>query len=273
MSPENTNHRNQAVGENNGAMKVALVGGEGLARETLHKVLDQINELPLAVSEVAKPPLSTGPEGLNAQLLMVLLGADYEKWAQEIHTWLDGAVRPLVIGLAPIRTSEAVRAALRAGAEEVVFLPADRDDLARCLVKISETHKDFRNGHRSLTCSLTSVAGGTGVSTLTTGLAFAIRRLSQKQCGLLDLGLQCSALPALLDLEPTHTISELVGSAGEIDSIRLESVLTRHDSGLCLLAAPARIEDAELISPATVGSTLEVMRSSSILSSSIVAMS
>ena len=260
MTPENTNHRKQAVGERHSAIGVALVGGEDTERETLHKVLNEINELPLSVSEVAAPPLSQSPEAINAQLLMVLLGSDSEKWADEIHSWFDGTVRPLVIGLAPIRTSEAVRTALRAGAEEVIFLPADRDELARCLVKISETHKDISDGHRSLTCSLVSVAGGTGVSTLTAGLAFAIRRLTQKQVGMLDLGLQCSALSAVLDLEPTHTITELVDQGCEIDSIRLESVLTRHDSGLCLLAAPGRIEEAELISPVTVGSTLDVMR-------------
>lgn len=260
MTPENTIHRIQPTGEKNGALKLALVGGDGPARETIHKLLDQINELPLNVSEIGTPPLPSGPDGLNPQLLMVVMGADYEKWADEIHRWFDAAVRPLVIGLAPVRNSEAVRAALRAGAEDVIFLPADRDDIARCLVKLSETHRDIRNRHRSVICSLVSVAGGTGVSTVATALAFAVRRLSQKQCGLVDLGLQCSALPAILDLEPTRNIGELVGPGNEIDSIRLESVLTRHDSGLCLLAAPDRIEDAELVAPATVGSTLEVMR-------------
>jgi pilus assembly protein CpaE len=260
MTPELTNHRIHPAAGKNGGIEVALAGGEVAARETLHKVLNEVNELPLVVSEVAVPPLSQNQEAIKAQLLMVLLGPDSEKWAQEIHSWFDGTVRPVVIGLTPIRTSEAVRMALRAGAEEVIFLPADRDELARCLIKISETRKDICNSHRSLTCSLVSVAGGAGVSTLTAGLAFAIRRLTQKQVGLLDLGLQCSALSAVLDVEPALTISELVDRGSDIDSIRLESALTRHDSGLCLLAAPARIEEAELVSPDTVGSVARAVR-------------
>ena len=45
-----------------------------------------------------------------------------------------------------------------------------------------------------------------------------------------------------------------------IDSIRLESVLSKHESGLYWLAAPKRIEEAELVSAATIEATLKVLR-------------
>jgi pilus assembly protein CpaE len=148
--------------------------------------------------------------------------------------------------------------ALRAGAEEVLVLPVDSNELARCLVKISETHQ-AADLSRSTTLSLVSVAGGVGVSSLTAALAFAIRRLTKKQVALVDLGLQCGALSAILDIEPEHSISELADPTSAIDSIRLESVLCKHDSGLQLLAAPKRIEEAEMISAATVATTLKLM--------------
>ena len=64
----------------------------------------------------------------------------------------------------------------------------------------------------------------------------------------------------LLNQDPEHTIGELADPTSSIDSIRLESVLCKHDSGLYWLAAPKRIEEAELISPATVEATLKVLR-------------
>ena len=80
-----------------------------------------------------------------------------------------------------------------------------------------------------------SVAGDVGVSTLTAALGLASRRITQKRVALLDLGMQSGALAALLDLNPDHTLSELVDPSNTIDSIRLESSLATHSSGLYLL--------------------------------------
>src|SRR5260370_38848616 len=66
-------------------------------------------------------------------------------------------------------------------------------------------------------------------------------------------------MAGILDLEPEHTIRELADPTSAIGAIRLESVLCKHDSGLQLLAAPKRIEEAEMISAATVATTLKLM--------------
>jgi pilus assembly protein CpaE len=107
---------------------------------------------------------------------------------------------------------------------------------------------------------LVNIAGGAGSSSLAVALAFALRRLTGGQIALVDLGLQTSALAALLDIEPEHSISELVDPTSKIDSIRLESVLCVHESGLRLLAAPKKIEEAEMVSSDTITSTLTVLR-------------
>ena len=46
----------------------------------------------------------------------------------------------------------------------------------------------------------------------------------------------------------------------KLDSIQLESALTKHPSGVYLLAAPKRIEEGELVSDITVGTVLDLMR-------------
>jgi pilus assembly protein CpaE len=104
------------------------------------------------------------------------------------------------------------------------------------------------------------VAGGVGVSSITAALGLALRRLTQQRVALVDLGLQCGALSAILDLDPAHTITELTDPTSTIDSIRLKSVLSTHQSELYLPAAPRRIEEGEMISVSTVTATLTVMR-------------
>jgi pilus assembly protein CpaE len=53
---------------------------------------------------------------------------------------------------------------------------------------------------------------------------------------------------------------QLCESDRKLDSIQLESALTKHPSGIYLLAAPKRIEDSELVSDRTIGAVLDLMR-------------
>ena len=45
-----------------------------------------------------------------------------------------------------------------------------------------------------------------------------------------------------------------------MDSIQLECALSKHGSGIYLLAAPKRIEDSELVADSTIGDVIEMMR-------------
>jgi pilus assembly protein CpaE len=53
---------------------------------------------------------------------------------------------------------------------------------------------------------------------------------------------------------------QLCESERKLDSIQLEAALTKHPSGIYLLAAPKRIEDSELVSDKNIGPVLELMR-------------
>jgi pilus assembly protein CpaE len=123
----------------------------------------------------------------------------------------------------------------------VIFSPLDGKELFPILVKLSE-RQGARTARRGITLSFVGIGGGAGSSSLVVAVAFALRRLTGKQIALVDLGLQTSALAALLDLEPEHCITELADPTSKTDSMRLESVLCSHESGLRLLAAPKRIE-------------------------------
>jgi pilus assembly protein CpaE len=75
-----------------------------------------------------------------------------------------------------------------------------------------------------------------------------------------DLDLQAGSMAVFLNLEPERTIMQLCEGDRRLDSIQLESALTKHPSGIYLLAAPKRIEDSELVSDKNIGEVLELMR-------------
>jgi pilus assembly protein CpaE len=66
----------------------------------------------------------------------------------------------------------------------------------------------------------------------------------------------------MLGLEPDKTIYDLVVAPGELDSEKLAGYTSRHSSGVDVLPAPLRPEDAELVTEAKVNRLLEVARGS-----------
>jgi pilus assembly protein CpaE len=98
------------------------------------------------------------------------------------------------------------------------------------------------------------------VTSLAGNLALALRYSLQKKVAVVDLDLQSSDLAVLLNLEPQHSVLDVANNGKKLDSIQLESSLTKHASGVYLLAAPKRIEDSEKVHTADVSTALDVMR-------------
>src|SRR5581483_8240161 len=92
-----------------------------------------------------------------------------------------------------------------------------------------------------------SPKGGTGKTVVATNLAAALAKREGKRTLLLDLDLQFGDTAIMLGLELEKTIYDLVVAPGELDSEKLAGYVTKHPSGLDLLAAPLRPEDAELV--------------------------
>ncbi len=107
-----------------------------------------------------------------------------------------------------------------------------------------------------------SPKGGTGKTVTATNLAAAVAKHGQKRTLLLDLDLQFGDAAIMLGLEPEKTIHDLVVAPGELDSEKLAGYTTRHSSGLDVLPAPLRPEDAELVTESKLSRLLEVARSS-----------
>ncbi len=239
---------------------VALAGGDDVQRTALKLELSQINELDIEfVGEQARGAASKSSE--QAPILMVILdGADEDGWRRQLRVCNPDGRYGSIVALVKDPSAPAVRAALRAGADDVLGMPPPAEDAFHTLLRMSELSHREAGIHEKLVCSLVSVSGGIGVSHLTVSLGLAVHRLFAKRTVLVELDLQAAPLAVLLNMEPEHTISELADPTSVIDSIRLESVLCKHESGLYWLAAPKQIEEAELVSAATVEATLKVLR-------------
>ena len=133
------------------------------------------------------------------EIVIATLGDDEETWALQIQEIRHGAPRGAVIGAISERSGRqgATGLARRRRRRLLSAGPTQRS--------VAMPRAGLRDGagggaHSATICSITSVAGGVGVSSLAVALGFALTRQGSKRVALIDLGLQCGTLAAILDL-------------------------------------------------------------------------
>jgi pilus assembly protein CpaE len=243
-----------------GALRVLLVGEAEDRRTEVKVALDALGDPPLEIIEVAP-----GGGGLNGgpppDVTMVLFnGGNEEASLNFLQAQSEASPRPVLFALVHERSPVLMRRILRAGADELLFLPLDAGDATRALLKISETRRRAERQTGGVILSMVSTVGGVGVTSLAGNLALALRYTLNKRVAVVDLDLQTGGMAVFLNLEPERTIMQLCEGDRRLDSIQLESALTKHPSGIYLLPAPKRIEDSELVSDRTIGAVLDLLR-------------
>ena len=245
-----------------GGLKVQLVGQGDEHRDEVRDALAALGDPILNIEEVEPDPeVAAEVTESSFDVTMVLFNGNDELSLSYLNGRAGQEPRPALFALLHDRSPELMKRVLRAGADELLFLPLDPGDATRALLKISETRRreEVHVGGGQIV-SLVSLIGGTGVTSLAANMALALRYAFDKRVAVVDLDLQTGGMSVFLNLEPERTIMALVEGTRKLDSIQLESALSKHASGVYLLAAPKRIEDSELVSDVTVGATLELMR-------------
>jgi len=181
--------------------------------------------------------------------------------AHEIATIREFTRVPLLL-IASGEASALLDDALGADVTDVLLLPALTDNVVFAIRKA--THAPRRaaaNGRREgRIITVFSPKGGTGKTVITTNLAASLAKAESRRTLLLDLDLQFGDAAIMLGIEPEKTIFDLVNAPGELDPEKLAGYTTKHKSGLDILPAPLRPEDAELVTEAKLGRLIEVAR-------------
>jgi pilus assembly protein CpaE len=169
---------------------------------------------------------------------------------------------PIVL-LVPAATQALVDTAVAAGVADVLVLPQMADTIEFSVRKAkaggSRTVAGGEPGGGEI-ITVFSPKGGTGKTVLSTNLAAVLAATTDERVLLVDLDLQFGDAAIMLGVDPERTLSSLVLDPGELDAEKLAGFTIRHRSGLDVLAAPLRPEEAELVSESKVLALLEVAR-------------
>ena len=178
------------------------------------------------------------------------------------------ALAELTPGLAIFAASQdtsvdTMRDALHAGATDFLPLPLTLPDLHKALIRATQTGVGVGavRGATGDVITVCGARGGLGATTIAVNLAVRFAALAPSGAALVDLDLQRGDVAAFLNLTPMQSLSAVAAAEGDVDSMLLATVLTRHRSGVFVLPAPLQIEEADAITHDAVSIALTLLRS------------
>jgi pilus assembly protein CpaE len=145
-----------------------------------------------------------------------------------------------IIALSSFLDQEIVRRLVQIKVDD--WLPKDSPfiDIYRSCERLNRTPLVEHRNKDAVCYSFFPAAGGSGTTTLAIQTAFIVGRTNKQldSTCLVDLNFQDGAIADYLDIAPVFRIEELANAPGRLDRQLMEVMLTRHSSGLAVLATP-----------------------------------
>jgi len=190
--------------------------------------------------------------------------------AFELTTYLATSTRTCSVFVASEVDADLLRSAMRSCVTDVIALADVETEIApsieRALKAVGRIHVGSEGGDgeeqakHGRVVTVFSTKGGVGKSVLSTNIAVALAKTTQKRVALLDLDLEFGDVGIMLGIKPRRTLFDAVQAFDRLDSEMLEGFMDTHPSGVKVMLAPLRPEDADTISAARVAHVLKLMR-------------
>ncbi len=173
--------------------------------------------------------------------------------------------RPMVSVLMVVEVVETtlLTRAMQAGVREVLLV-GEHAGLAGAAARAEELRLALRGPDGAVQAgrvvTLFSPKGGVGKTTLAVNLALALADGGARRVCLVDLDLAFGDVAISMQLFPTHSIEQAIGSESVLDLALVEGLLTPYGSSLMVLAAPNHPDVRERISGHLVSSLVRTLK-------------
>jgi pilus assembly protein CpaE len=168
-----------------------------------------------------------------------------------------------VVAAGPELPAHALLAVIRAGAAEYLPRPITAQELSEAVHRVRRRFSPSSEESKPVRGSVTAVfsaKGGTGVTTVATNLAIALRDITEEEVLLVDLASSLGTAALLMGLQPRYSLLDVVQNFHRIDHELLHSFLEVHSTGVKVLASPPLADDAAAPTPDQLLSVLRFCR-------------
>jgi pilus assembly protein CpaE len=180
---------------------------------------------------------------------------------------LDGSIIMMSIQ----EEREYIKRAMSAGARDYVVKPFKVNELLDTIKRIFQVDQAKKkkivspvtaSKLQSKVISVFSTKGGVGKTTIATNLAVAIATTTKKKVALLDFDLQFGDVAISLNLYVKNTITELIKDMSNVEheNDMIEEYMLAHYSGVKVLAAPIKPENAEYVNSEHIKKIIGILK-------------
>ncbi|WP_428566451.1 MAG: AAA family ATPase [Solidesulfovibrio sp. DCME] len=160
--------------------------------------------------------------------------------------------------------AEVLMRLMRQGVREFFPQPVSHEEVRMALWRFKarrEGRQGARGGKQGRIINVFGAKGGVGTTSMAVNLAAAcLGHKPGATVALMDMNLPFGEAQLFLDIAPKYHWGEVLGNIARLDATYLMSVMSRHASGLYLLAPPSRLDDLQMASPENISKLLELMR-------------
>ncbi|NIM98996.1 MAG: AAA family ATPase [candidate division Zixibacteria bacterium] len=244
-------------------LTVVVIDSDESVRKTLRNQLAQMDNVQVAEQLKGIEQGFAVVQRIRPDVLMLDLPVDYSqtlKWTEKVKLQFP---EMNIFVSSNLTTSELIMSAMRAGAQEFLVRPINPDELRKALQKVLIAKEQTQGGapRSGRIISVFSKKGGLGVTTLAVNLGVALSQTDNSKAALLDLDLQLGDITSFLNLSPDYNILDVLNERGEVDGVKLQSCMTRHESGVFVLSEPNDPAESENVSAQQIGQVLRHLRS------------
>jgi pilus assembly protein CpaE len=234
------------------AVAVDLVTRDPAVEQLVHEALgrDTCFTLENRFATLAEAEAGTLSVSMPAILLVELDPAQPGDLAAMDRLMQGPAEGRAVIVIIDALTESAVRRLLHLQVSDLLSRTSTPDDLLRACERAVRPDNGSSRFSGAKCFAFISAGGGAGNTTLAIQSAFVIARKTrqfQSTC-LIDMDLQGGAVADYLDVSPNLQLDEVAPSPERLDMQLLEVMLSRHETGLAVLAAENALRPYDAVS-------------------------
>jgi len=243
-------------------LSVVVVDSDKSVRATLRSQLGQMNNVKVASLAEEIGEGFGAVRAIQPDILILQLPRESDMTLDWIERIKREYPETTIFVSSEIKTTELIISAMRAGAHEFLARPIDSNELKKALEKVrlakEQTRPQAPQGGRII--SVFSKKGGLGVTTLAVNLGVALCQVDKNKAALIDLDLQLGDVTSFLNLSSDYSILDCCNEDGGVDAVKLQSCMTRHQSGVFVLSEPKNPAESENISSSQINQILRHLR-------------
>jgi pilus assembly protein CpaE len=230
-------------------VKTLVALDAGVDRETVQTALPEGSDIQVVALVDGLEESWTALQETAIDLVVIACGG----YSERTLVFIDGVVkqradRPVVV-LCESSPNGFVRRVFEAGADDIITLPETPGNVLFTLEKAVARKLGSSVAAGAALAPMICVLGpkgGTGKTLTTCNLGVSLAQDGHK-VAIVDLDLQFGDVGLALGLSPKRTIYDLVKAGGSMDAEKVDGYLVEHSSGVRVLMAPTRPDQATAV--------------------------